>query len=220
MNRADGKIRWASKVPQPKIRRLYETDAKGIIDDDLINDVGWALWERCDSILTVTEAHYGRVRCPSCETIIERRDRGADNEIVKCEKCDWQIKWTDYHHTYRHQQLFGANAVEVFQKYHTVFPQARSAKEKMVLIDQLIHEFHVGLKEFGRPVAANLIQGKLYEVIRFLDELTYGDESAAEVSHSRDSWRRKLLSASWAKPFIGSAEAADRETIKSQAKSW
>ena len=211
MNRGDGKIRWAPKVPQQKIRRLYETEAKGIVDDELIDEVGWALWERCDSILTVTEAHYGRVRCPSCETIIERRDRGAEDEIVQCETCDWQIKWANYHHTYRHQQLFGANAVEVFQNYHTVFPQARSAKEKMVLIDWLIHEFHIGLKELGRPVAANLIQGKLHEVIRFLDELTYGGESAAGVSDSRTLWRRKLASASWARPFIRSDEAADKE---------
>jgi ribosomal protein L37AE/L43A len=213
MNRGDGKIRWAPKVPQQKIRRLYQTDAKGIIDDELINDVGWALWERCDSILTVTEAHYGRVRCPSCENIIERRDRGSDNEIVKCEKCGWQIKWANYHHTYRRQQLFGANAVDVFQKYHVVFPRSHSAKEKMILIDQLIHEFHVGLKELGRPVAANLIEGKLYEVIRFLDELTYGGESTAEGSLSRDAWRRKLVSASWSKHFIGSDENAHRENI-------
>jgi hypothetical protein len=206
MNRGDGKIRWAPKVPQHKIRRLYQTDAKGIVDDELIDDVGWALWERCDSILTVTEAHYGRVRCPSCETIIERQDRSSDDEIVKCETCGWQIKWANYHHTYRHQQLFGANAVDVFQKYHTVFPQAGSAKEKMVLIDQLIHEFHVGLKELGRPVAANLIQGRLFEVIRFLDELTYEGESAAGVSDSRDTWRRRLVSASWAKNFMGSNE--------------
>lgn len=211
MDHRDGKIRWAPKVPQQTIRRLYQTDAKGIIDDELINEVGWALWDRCDSILTVTAAHYGRVRCPLCETIIERQDRGANNEIVKCETCDWQINWAEYHHTYRRQQLFGANAVEVFQQYHTVFPQSRSAKEKMILIDQLIHEFHVGLKEVGRPVAANLIQGKLYEVIRFLDELTYGDKSATEVSSSQDSWRRKLTSASWSKPFIESGEAADRE---------
>lgn len=211
MDRKDGKIRWAPKVPQQKIRRLYQTEAKGIIDDELIDDVGWVLWERCDSILTVTEAHYGRVRCPSCETIIERQDPWSDNEIVRCEQCGWQIKWANYHHTYRHQQLFGANAVEVFQNYHTVFPQASSAKEKMVLIDRLIHEFHVGLKGLGRPVAANLIQGKLYEVIRFLDELTYDGESAAEVSNSRDLWRRKLFSASWSKNFIGSNEEADGE---------
>jgi hypothetical protein len=89
----------------------------------------------------------------------------------------------------------------VFQKYHTAFPQAGSAKEKMVLIDQLIHEFHVGLKELGRPVAANLIQGKLHEVISFLDVLTYGDESATGVSHARDLWRHKLFSTSWSKQF-------------------
>lgn len=204
MDHGDGKVRWASKVPPRKIRRLYETDATGIIDDELIDDVGWALWERCDSILTVTEAHYGQVRCPSCENVIERRNRGSDDEIVKCEKCGWQIKWENYHHTYRHKQLFGANAVDVFKAYHSAFPRGRSAKEKMLLIDRLIHEFHVGLKGLGRPVAANLIEGSLTEVIRFLDELTYRGESAAGVGDSREAWRRRLASAPWSKPFIGS----------------
>jgi ribosomal protein L37AE/L43A len=204
MDRGDGKIHWASKVPQWKIRRLYETDAKGVIDDELIDDVGWAVWDRCDSILTVTEAHYGQVRCPSCENSIERRNRWSDDEIVTCAKCGWQIKWASYHQTYRHKQLFGANAVDVFKEYHRAFPQARAAKEKMLLIDWLIHEFHVGLKELGRPVAANLIEGSLSEVIGFLDELTYGGESAAGVGDSRDAWHRKLASASWSKPFVGS----------------
>ena len=33
---------WAPKVKPQSIRRLYETDAKGIVDEDLINDVGFA----------------------------------------------------------------------------------------------------------------------------------------------------------------------------------
>jgi hypothetical protein len=203
MTGGDLKPHWASKVPQSKIRRLYATDAQGIIDDDLINEVGWALWERCDSILTVTAAHYGHVRCPSCGSLIERQNRWAADELIVCLDCDWQIPWASYHQTYRGKQLFGANAVEVFKQYHQAFPQAQAAKAKMLLIDQLIHTFHVGLTtEIGRPVAANLIEGSLREVIRFLDALTNGDTSAAGIGDSRAAWRRTLAAAPWSQPFI------------------
>ena len=72
----------------------------------------------------------------------------------------------------------------------------------MLLIDQLIHAFHVGLQDIGRPVAANLIEGSLTEVIRFLDTLTNGS-STTELDDSRETWRRTLVAASWFAPFKG-----------------
>jgi predicted RNA-binding Zn-ribbon protein involved in translation (DUF1610 family) len=204
-----GRIQWASKVPQSIIRRLYETDARGIADDELIDKVGWALWERCDSILTVTAAHYGRVRCPACGTLIERQQGSPADEQVICGACGWQVAWATYHQSYRGKQLFGANAVAVFEAYHAAFPQAQAAKPKMLLIDQLIHAFHVGLTDIGRPVAANLIEGKLAEVIRFLDALTNGDASGAGASDARAAWRRTLEAASWSRPFIANDEHSE-----------
>jgi Zn ribbon nucleic-acid-binding protein len=198
----DGEIRWAPKTSRAKIRRLYETDAQGIVDEDLIDDVGWMLWQRCESILTVTAAHYGRVKCPSCQAIIERLNPWSDNELVVCAACGWQISWAAYHQTYRGKQLFGANAVDVFEAFHRDFPRARAANTKMLLIDQLIHAFHTGLTELGRPVAANLIEGSLGEVIRFLDALTNDGVSAAGLSDSRTTWRRELESLSWSHLFI------------------
>jgi hypothetical protein len=209
MTGGDRKPRWASKVPRSKIRRLYATDAQGIIDDDLIDEVGWALWERCDSILTVTAAHYGHVRCPSCGTLIERQNPWSADERVICGTCDWQIAWATYHQTYRAKQLFGANAVDIFKAYHQAFLQAQAATAKMLLIDQLIHAFHINLAEIGRPAAANLIEGSLSEVIAFLDTLTNGDASAAGIGDSRAAWRQTLASASWSQPFIESDDDAD-----------
>jgi hypothetical protein len=210
MSRDDRKPHWAPKVPQAKIRRLYATDAQGIIDHELIDAVGWALWERCDSILTVTAAHNGHVRCPSCGTLIERQNRWSADERVICGTCDWQILWATYHQTYRSKQLFGANALEVFTAFHHAFPQAQVANTKMILIDQLIHGFHVGLTDIGRPAAANLIEGSLAEVIRFLDALTNDGTSAAGVADSQGEWRRTLAAASWSQLFITSD--ADSET--------
>jgi hypothetical protein len=204
----DGQIDWAPKVPQGQIRRLYETDAHGILDDDQIEKVGWALWDRCDSILTVTAAHYGHVRCPACRTVIERQQAGVPNEIITCATCGWSIAWQIYHRTYRGKQLFGANAVDVFKQYHHAFPLAQTARAKMLLIDQLIHAFHVGLQDTGRPVAANLIQGSLMEVISFLETLTTAGTSATGIGASRDQWRRTLASAAWFTPANRSEDAA------------
>jgi predicted RNA-binding Zn-ribbon protein involved in translation (DUF1610 family) len=209
MTQNDQKPQWAPKVPQAIIRRLYTTDAQGIVDDELIDRVGWALWERCDSILTVTAAHHGQVRCPSCGIIIVCNNPGASNEQLECGSCDWRLPWSTYHQTYRGKQLFGANAVDIFQSFHQAFPNAQAAKTKMLLIDQLIHAFHISLGEIGRPVAANLIVGTLAEVIHFLDALTNEGTTASGMSSAREQWRHTLAAASWSQPFIPTKRPSD-----------
>lgn len=204
---------WAPRVAKEKIQRLYTSDANGLVDEDLIDEVGWALWSRCDSILSVTQAHYGRVPCPGCGAIIEHASLSAalneprispwkDEDVLHCEACDWHLPWKTYHQAYRGKQLFGANAVDVFKAYHASFPRAVEPAHKMLLIDQLIHAFHTGLVEPGRPVGANLIAGSLKDVILFLDGLTNGQGSAAGIGNSHDTWRQMLESASWTGPFI------------------
>src|SRR5260370_19635440 len=63
-------VRWAPRVNPHKIRRLYDTHARGIVDDELIEEVGFALYSRGKSILIATEAHAGRVQCPRCGNIV------------------------------------------------------------------------------------------------------------------------------------------------------
>ena len=56
-------IRWTPRVPKAKIRRLYEADAQGIVDQELLDDVGTTLFARCQDILTIKAARMGHVRC-------------------------------------------------------------------------------------------------------------------------------------------------------------
>jgi hypothetical protein len=98
--------------------------------------VGWALWSRCDSILSVTAAHYGRVICPFCGTVIEHGSPWKDENTIHYAACGWTLPWKIYHQTYRGKQLFGANAAEHFEAYHTAFPRASAPNAKMLLIDQ------------------------------------------------------------------------------------
>jgi hypothetical protein len=97
-NRAE--IVWAPKVSLAKIRALYIRESQGICDEELIDEVGTGLYQRCESILEFTEATRGRVRCKRCAragiiTMIERKLRKTA-EVVKCPICGWQVRWRVY----------------------------------------------------------------------------------------------------------------------------
>jgi hypothetical protein len=185
-------VRWAPRVNPQKIRRLYETDARGIVDDELIEEVGFALYSRCQSILIATEAHAGRVQCPRCGNIVPHQsDRNA---ILQCEQCSWRVRWGDYFKTYQDKHLHGGGAIVAFKEYLEAFTRARSPRERMLAIDRLIHVFHCELvQDPVRSVGVNLIYGKnTREVTEFLDRLTYGESSTPELKETRIAWERKL----------------------------
>ena len=92
---------WAPRVPQAKIRQLYERDAQGILDDELIDEVAYAFYARCENILTVTRAEHGWVKCPCCGAMIRRR--GGKTRVIKCQGCGWQLTWAEYLATYQHR---------------------------------------------------------------------------------------------------------------------
>jgi ribosomal protein S27AE len=185
-------VRWAPRVNPQKIRRLYETDARGIVDDELIEEVGFALYSRCQSILIATEAHAGRVQCPRCGSIVPHH--GDRNAILQCGQCSWRVRWGDYFKTYQGKQLHGGGALFAFKEYLEAFTRASSPRERMLAIDRLIHVFHCELvQDPVRSVGVNLIYGKnTREVTEFLDRLTYGEASTPESKETRIAWERKL----------------------------
>ena len=92
-------IKWARRVSQDTIRRLYTLDAKGIVDEELIDEVGYAMYARCESIRTVTEAHAGRATCRSCNSVMLHR--WVRDEPLTCESCGWTTTWGDYLKSYQ-----------------------------------------------------------------------------------------------------------------------
>ena len=68
----------ASRVPKSKVQRIYTTDALGILDEELIDEVGWALWSKYDSLFTVSTAHYGSVLCPASGKAINHPETDLD----------------------------------------------------------------------------------------------------------------------------------------------
>ena len=106
-------IQWTPRVPKWKLRKLYETDALGIYDQELIDDVGITLYMRCRDILTIQRAQSDRqVRCPRCvrerrEVFIERH--GGREELLVCPACGWQITWD----AYRASRTTAVNSIRV-----------------------------------------------------------------------------------------------------------
>ncbi|MGD0091909.1 MAG: hypothetical protein ABSE73_18505 [Planctomycetota bacterium] len=179
---------WAPRVSQDEIRRFYESDAQGIYDEDLINEVGCGLFARCESFIIASVAVQGELPCPQCAQIVRRE------KILRC-PCGWELPWADYFKTIHHKQLSRAEPVlKQFREFVNALPLARTPKDKVLLIDRLIHGFHWYYKTNGptRPVAVNLIEGHMGEVVAFLDSLSYGEKNTPGLEENRADWNRNI----------------------------
>jgi hypothetical protein len=194
MARQNTDLRWEPRVRGDRIRRLYETDARGILDEELLDEVAYALFSRCESILTVTEAVRGRVRCPRCAAICARlraESRRPRQDRLRCPDCAWETVWGDYQRSYQNKRLFGGGAVDAFRSYVDRFPLVRTPQEKMLLIDRLIHAIHNELFDRPqRPAAVNLIDGDVRTVTALLEGLAYGDASTPGTAETKAAWER------------------------------
>ena len=198
---ADAELpQWAPRVPQAKIRRLYEDDAAGTPDPDLIMEVGWGLLARCESFVAAVAATQGRAVCPRCGAIVVHSM--SPGVTLHC-ACGWALPWKDYFATIQRKQLSGAEPVlALFREYVAAYPAAASDRERMLLIDRLIHGFHYYFKTGGatRPVAINLIEGRLPEVVALLDALTYGPGSTPGLPERREAWRAEVATTWYGAP--------------------
>ena len=191
-------IKWCKKVPQKLITRLYNQSALGICDDELADEVGWALYARCESIVSVTNGfEMKRLICPKgCGAKVHL----SENENAFSCPCGFYATWEAFRSSYKGKQLYAANALPIFITYINKFPKAKSYGEKLICIDVLIHSFHIKNSyhktpdnydpkdervEVNRPTGANLIEGSLSDVILFLDKLS----AIEEYSGGKGQWR-------------------------------
>lgn len=188
---------WAPRLRKLQIEQLYQRSAQGLLDEELIDDVGYALYSRCTSMLQVSQAIRGNPPCPNCGAPAQ-----LDSEpdpFARCVSCGWACPWGLYQKTYQHKGLFAGGLEPFIQDFVRAFPAARSHRERMVLIDSLIHRFHwesEGVTD-GRPGATSLIEGKMKDIMAFLDRLSYGDHIPPEIEHTRAEWRRKWRENAW-----------------------
>ena len=185
------KIFWSPKIRQSKIWQLYQNDARGTVDEVLVEEVGLSLLHRCQSIWLVTER---KVECPRCGTLFTLCEPGSWKTLPGVQTCPmpgcgWETTAEEWHESWKHRELLGTAAMGAVTTYLHDYPPAKNTKEQMVCIDQLVHSFHISLQTGGlnRSFANNLIEGSHDQVVGFLDRL-----SAITDGVDKDQWRAQV----------------------------
>jgi len=188
---------WSPRVRKTKIARLYASIGKGIMDEELIDEVGFSLLARCESVLTATDTSQGRgARCPSCDSLVEFTTWQDEN--LECESCGWRCPKQAYKKTIKYKHLHAGGMKPFLAEYVREFPRARTPSDRFILIDTLIHRYHwefVGKP--SRPGACCLIEGKLKDIMPFLDALSYGESVPEDVQATREEWRKVWRDSRW-----------------------
>jgi RNase P subunit RPR2 len=184
------KFKWAKRVSRRDIQRLYESDAKGLLDKELLNEVHYAIYVRVCDMFEVREAQqFGRVTCRQCRAPIPQPYRMGTrnkNKILKCEKCGWQVTCGEFYNSYTGKSMLPGSVTELFDSYLARFSKAKTPAEKLLLIDWLIHQFHVMQGVPGKPVGQNVIQGTADQVRELIETLAYGPGNARGLTALED----------------------------------
>lgn len=147
------------------------SDAKGIQDMFLVEEIGLTLYLRCKYGKEDME-RMGKyiIRCHNCD-----RELMGDSDFRQC-GCGYQYSYREYRRNYRKNNMPTGAATKVFEMFMTKWTIAKGYSEKMILIDTLLHEFHLSLISgaMNRPVAMNFIDGTRQKVERVIGMLYYG----------------------------------------------
>lgn len=180
-------LKWAKRVPKWKIARLYEDDARGLHDEDRVNDVAFILLARCKSMVMVEAARNGRAACPRCEALIEHPvQRGFR---LDCDSCGWSGLWQDYRASFKKRHLIAPGLQHFCKEYIRQMPRVKTARERMYWIDWLIHRVHwEGTSLPGQPGAVCLVQGRAQDVNAFLAALSADTHRTADPADFARFW--------------------------------
>jgi hypothetical protein len=177
------KIRWSPRLPPVLLKRLYDSDARGFQDLALCDAVGMRLYMRCRTFALV---HRGEVECPRCGDVFVVSREGASG--CPQEGCGWSTTWSDYAQSIRNHYAYPGGATGAFLSFYRRYPTAATYQAKMLLIDRLIHSFHLSEKT-GFPtksVASKLLEGNKKAVVAFLDALATLSED------DKEQWRQVM----------------------------
>jgi len=202
-------VQWPGRLKRSQVRRMYENDARGLLDEELIEEVGMIVYMRVLAILEIKEAVAGRVKCPRCAkanrtTIVPRRGHDPA-EKLSCEVCGWACTWGEYHRTFQGKQLNAGGAVPAFTAFAKAWERAKTPQQKWLAIDRVIHEFHYSNREKPdepcRPTGVNFIEGSCTSVVQFLNELSAGTLTPA-VAQTGQAWRKEYKKVPWGAAWL------------------
>ena len=133
--------------------------------------------------------------------------------------CGWETTWGEYHKTYKGKQLLGGNAYPHVPRVHRPLAACRARRAtRCSPSTRLIHACHGRAQErYARPAACNLIEGRMSELIPFLDELAYGPQSSPGVQEQRRTWDERPQLQAWRRWKAGDAPADDPWGLNEQA---
>jgi hypothetical protein len=184
------RFHWAKKVARRDIQRLYQSDAQGMLDEELLEEISAKIYMRvCDMFEVMDAQTHGRVKCRACGAPIPQPFRmGSYGKtlLLRCEKCSWQVTCGEFFESYTRERMLPGSVPQIFQGFLDRWPKARSPQQKMLLIDWLIHEFHINDGIPGRPVGENIIQGSKEQVSELIRSLACGPESLPGLTTSQE----------------------------------
>jgi ribosomal protein L37AE/L43A len=194
VNRPDNQIKWAPRVNREKILELYIKIASGNDNEQLIDEVANAFYDRCSDLIRIAERRFD---CPVCRHEVPHPHR--PNTDLVCEKCGWRMNWGSYYSTFKGKQLsVNVDLTDVTRKFVNELPECKTPQAKMILIDAIIHACHAwvskGVTYYGRPLAVNFIDGNMNQVVAFLENLPNGPGTLPEMNQQLLDWRKKVLS--------------------------
>jgi hypothetical protein len=183
---------WARRVSRRDIQRLYESDARGLLDEELLDRVHYAIYARVCDMFEVREAQQtGRVKCRACGAFVPQPYRmGTRNKgnVLKCDQCGWQVTCGEFYDSYTGGSMLPGSVADLFEAYLARFAAVRTPSDKMLLVDWLIHQFHVMQGVANGPVGKNVIQGTADQVRSLIETLANGPGSTPGLS-SREEWQ-------------------------------
>lgn len=149
-------FKWPAKLDIHKLNKLYMQDAKGIQDEILADEIGLTLYLRCIyGKEDMERMERNIIRCHGCGA-----ELAGEGNFRQC-RCGLQYSYKEYRRSYRKNNMPTGAAEKTFNTFIQNWNRAKTYQEKIVLIDTLLHEFHLSLVSGAthRPVAMNFIDG-------------------------------------------------------------
>lgn len=173
------RIPSSRRVSRHKIRRLYKSDARGLVDEDLINQVAYEFYARCRALLAAVQQAEAKPAQRRREVV----ERPAEWEgFVKQARYPWEITWRVELEPGRYETGKGEDRTAALKHFVAELPRARLPREKMLLINQLTHACHNSLKAGDpHPLAVQLIAGSEADLLTMFNDLAYGRQHLSGI---------------------------------------
>jgi hypothetical protein len=99
----------------------------------------------------------------------------------------------DYHESLLRKRPAGFyEPDQVFESFVKQWPLARSPREKLLLIDRLIHEWHIHYRAVGWPLGTSVVKATARQMVELLEGLAYGFGSTEGLEQTEGVWRARL----------------------------